>query len=128
MFLKKVAIEQGVWEGRDGVEAGLMAEIRRLSNVIMPSETGWKTIPFQDAIDKKILEAEDIAEAEGLICFFICASAMSRRNEIKGVLDRMSLWGSQTTSFNSTAFQNSLPTLTAPETSPTLENTSSVPH
>lgn len=128
MLLKKTAIDQGVWEGRDGVGNGLMAEIRRLSNVIVPSENGWQTMPFQDAIDKKVMDQEDIAEVEGLVCFFICASAMSRRNEVQGVLDRMRLWGSLTTSLNSTAYADSLPTSTETETSTTTENTSLVPH
>jgi len=128
MLLKKTAIDQGVWEGRDGVSNGLMAEIRRLSNVIVPSENGWQTMPFQDAIDKKVMDQEDIAEVEGLVCFFICASAMSRRNEVQGVLDRMRLWGSLTTSLNSTAYAASLPTSTETETSTTTENTSLVPH
>lgn len=127
MLLKKIAVDQGDWEGRAGVEMGLMAEIRRLSNVVMPSETGWVTVPFQDAIDKKLLDGDDIAEVEGLICFFICASAMSRRTEVASVLERMRLWGSQTTSLNSTAYAASLPISTETETSALTANTSSVP-
>ena len=128
MLLKKIATEQGAWDGRDGVEAGLMAEIRRLSNVIMPSSTGWQTVPFQDAISRQLLDQDDIAEVEGLICFFICASAMSRKTEIKGVLERMRLWGSSITLLNSTAFAASLPISTETETSTPTENTLSAPH
>jgi hypothetical protein len=127
MMLKKIASDQGVWEGRAGVEVGLISEIRRLSNVIMPSEKGWNTVPFQDAIDKQLLHPDDIAEVEGLICFFICASAMSRRTEIASVLDRMAVWGSSTTLLNSTAFAASLPTSTETETSLPSVNTLSVP-
>lgn len=127
MLLKKIAVDQGVWDGRNGVDVGLMSEIRRLSNVVMPSSSGWVTVPFQDAIDKKLLDGDDIAEVEGLICFFICASAMSRRTEVASVLERMRLWGSQTTSLNSTAYAASLPTSTETETSSNLESTSSVP-
>jgi len=128
LMLKKIATEAGVWEGRDGVSNGLMAEIRRLSNVVIPSETGWRTVPLQDAIDKKLLDEADVAEVEGLITFFICASAMSRKNEIRSVLERMALWGSSITSLNSTEFAASLPTSTPEETSALPENTSSVPH
>jgi hypothetical protein len=128
LMLKKVATDSGVWEGNDGVNRGLMAEIRRLSNVSMPSDNGWKSVPFQDVIDKGLMDEADVAEVEGLIAFFICASAMSRRNEVQSVLERMSLWGSSITSLNSTGFTDSLPTLTPEEISVGTEKISSVPH
>jgi hypothetical protein len=128
LMLKKIATDLGVWEGRDGVNNGLMAEVRRLSNVVMPSERGWQTVPFQDAIDKGLLDESDIAEVEGLIAFFICASAMSRKTEIQSVLERMALWGSSITSLNSTAFAESLPISMPEETSQIPVNISSVPH
>lgn len=128
MMLRKIAQDAGAWDGRDGINNGLMAEIRRLSNVVIPGTSGWKTMPFQDAIDKKAMDDEDVAEVEGLITFFICASAMSRRNEIGPVLERMRLWGALTTSLNSTEYAASLPTSTTAETSETPMITSSVPH
>jgi len=128
LMLKKIATDLGVWEGRDGINNGLMAEIRRLSNVIMPSDRGWYTVPFQDAIDKQLLDESDIAEVEGLIAFFICASAMSRKTEVQSVLERMALWGSSITSLNSTEFAASLPISSPEKTSQTPEITSSVPH
>ena len=69
LMLKKIATDLGVWDGKDGVNNGLMAEIRRLSNVVMPTENGWKTYPLQDVIDKGMLDESDIAEVEGLIAF-----------------------------------------------------------
>lgn len=128
LMLKKIATDNGIWDGKDGVNIGLMAEIRRLSNVVMPSETGWKTVPFQDVIDRGLLSQDDVAEVEGLIAFFICASAMSRRNEVQSVLEKMSLWGSSITLLNSTEFADSLPILTPEQTSANMEKTSSVPH
>ena len=128
LMLKKIATDLGEWEGRDGVNNGLMAEIRRLSNVVMPSETGWRTYPLQDVIDKEMLDESDISEVEGIIAFFICASAMSRKNELKAVLERMVLWGSSITLLNSTAFAGSLPISTQEKTSAPTENTSLVPH
>ena len=128
MMLKKIATDMGVWEGRDGVSNGLVAEIRRLSNVIIPTSSGWKTVPFQDAIDKKLMNEDDIAEVEGIIAFFICASAMTRKTEIAAILDRMQLWGARVTSLNCTEYAASLPTLTQGETSPTSVTGLSVPH
>jgi hypothetical protein len=126
MMLKKIAMDQGVWEGRDGIEMGLMAEIRRLSNVVMPSDKGWQTFPFQDVIDKKMMNQSDIDEVEGLICFFICVSAMSRKTELPPVLERMRLWGSQITSLNFMEFVGSLQTSTDAPTFIDSEKTSSV--
>jgi len=128
LMLKKVASDSGVWEGNDGVNKGLMAEIRRLSNVSMPSENGWKSVPFQDVIDKGLMDEADIAEVEGLVAFFICASAMSRRIEIRSVLERMSVWGSSITLLNSTEFADSLPISMPEQTSADMEKISSVPH
>jgi hypothetical protein len=128
MMLRKIAQDAGVWDGRDGINNGLMAEIRRLSNVVIPSASGWVTMPFQDAIDKKEMDEEDIAEVEGLITFFICASAMSRKNEIAPILEKMRLWGALTTLLNSTEYAASLPTSTTAGTSETSTTTSSVPH
>ena len=123
LLLKKIAVDRGAWEGSDGVEVGLMAEIRRLSNVVMPTTSGWKTVPFQDAIDKQMISLDDIAEVEGLICFFICVSAMARRTEVAAILEKMSLWGSQTTSLTSSIFADSLPKPIETEISQPVENT-----
>lgn len=128
LVLKKIAQDAGVWEGRDGINNGFMAEIRRLSSVVIPSTSGWVTMPLQDAIDRKAMDEEDIAEVEGLITFFICASAMSRKTEIGPVLERMRLWGASTTLLNSTEYAASLPISTTEETSETPTITSSVPH
>jgi hypothetical protein len=127
IILKKLAKERNEWDGTDGVASGLLAEIRRLSNVLMPSDKGWQTIPFQDAIDKQIMPQEDIAEVEGLLVFFTVVSLMTRKAEKTAILERMKLWGSQITSLNCMAFADSLKTLTAQETSAQTGNISSVP-
>src|ERR1017187_2795821 len=53
LMLKKIAEEDGTWETvgkRIGIKDGLMNEIKRLSNVVLATEQGWKTIPVADAI------------------------------------------------------------------------------
>lgn len=128
LILKTVATELGVWDGRDGIANGFMAEIRRLSSVVIPGPKGWHTIPLQDAIDKAVLDPEDVAEVENLITFFICASAMTRRTEVKAVLEKMIVWGGVTTLLNSTEFAGSLTISTQEETSENTTTISSVPH
>lgn len=127
LMLKKVATDMGVWDGVDGVQNGLMAEIRRSSNVMFPTPAGWQMIPYHTAIEREMLDAQDVNECDGIIAFFICASAMSRRSEIGPVLDQMVMWGARSTSFNCLAYRDSLPTSTPAETSPPTVNTASVP-
>lgn len=119
MLLKKIAEETGVWDGPNGVERGLVAEVRRLTNVIVRSDDGnWSSIPYQEALARKMIDDEDASEAEGAVVFFICASAMHRREQLRPILIGMaSLWGSQITSYSSTEFGVSLRTSTETDNS-----------
>ena len=110
-LLKKIAVEAGEWEGEGGVERGLIAEIRRLANVIVPGPKGWETVPFDGAAARGQISAEDAAEVENSLAFFTVACSMHRRNEVEGVLAIVSeIWGAQTSSLNCTAFAASLTT------------------
>src|SRR6266404_4042006 len=114
--------------GVEGINNGLMNEVRRLSNVVMLGDNGWMTIPYQDAVNKQLIAQDDIDEIEGNIIFFICASAVHKRNLIAGVLAMMSnLWGTQTTSLNCTEFGRLLPTPTAVENIGATAPQSSIP-
>lgn len=116
LMLKKHAIEDGCWEGPDGVESGLMNEIKRLSNVIVPGDRGWITSPYYDAIQKELLDSDEISEVENALVFFTLASAFHKKNELPGILlGANKFWGSETTFLNSTEYANSLKTLTEAE-------------
>lgn len=128
LMLRKVAEESGVWEGRDGVANGLMAEVRRLTNVVLPGENGWTTLPYQNALDRKLISDDDASEVDGLIVFFICVSAIQHRKDVPDSLARMAAWGGQTTSLNCTEYAASLPMLTPAETFAETVAVSSVPH
>lgn len=130
LLLKKTAEDDGDWDGEDGVQRGLVAEIRRLSNVILPTENGggWQTIPLEVCVSRKILSPEDISEVENAIAFFIISTSMQRRAMLKVTLGGMaSIWGVQTTSLGSTEFAGSLTTSTMPVTTGEKEITSSLP-
>lgn len=117
-LLRQMSQELGMWDGGDGVHNGLVAEIHRLTNVLLPSERGWMTVPFYDARQKGQLEPEDAAEVEAAIVFFTVASAMHRRRDLQGLLESAtSLWGAEVKSLTCTAFLTSLQTLTATESS-----------
>lgn len=127
-LLRDQATKAGVWDGEAGVERGLMNEIRRLSNVVVPSARGWTTIPFQDAVDGGSINDDDRSEVENAIVFFIVASSMHTRKELPAVLEgSTALWGAQTTSLNCTEYANSLPTPTATENTGGTVKASSIP-
>lgn len=110
-MLQKVSKEMGRWDGKDGVQLGLVAEAHRLTNVAVPREKGgWEMVPFEEA-RKTLLEKGDVSEIEGAIAFFTVVSLIHRRAELAEVLAGASqLWGAQTTSLDFTEFTNSLPT------------------
>lgn len=110
MMLKRIATDLGQWDGPAGVERGLVAEIRRLTNVLAPGDRGWETLPYDEAMKRGILSSDDAAEVDNAVTFFTVASAMHRRSELRPILDGAGrLWGAQTSSLNSTEFAASLP-------------------
>lgn len=91
----------------------LMNEIRRLSNVLMSTQVGWEMYPLQDAVDRKLIDADDLAEVENALVFFTVASAMHQKRMAKAILPgAASLWGAQISSLDCTAFAASLKTST----------------
>lgn len=109
--------------------AALMAEIRRLSNVLVPGPGGWETVPLQEAVDKGSMERIDASEVENAIVFFTVCSAMHRRSELPEILDGAAkLWGAQTTPLNCTGFAASLQTSTEEGSSGEKAEESLVPH
>jgi hypothetical protein len=111
LMLRKIAQESRSWEGPSGVQAGLVAEMRRLANVMLPSPQGWVSYPLQSAIDSRLISEDEIAEVDNLMTFFICNSAVHRRSTLLELLERLAdLWGTSTTSLNATAYLGSLRT------------------
>jgi len=109
------------FDGPDGVggEAGLLAEMARLSNAIVPTpDKGWTTLPLQAALDQKLVSDEEAAEVSSQVAFFIlCSSrAAPRVDRDRLVRGQCAIYESQTTYYNATEFANSLKTSTADET------------
>ena len=117
MMLKKTAKRLGEWDGVDGVQNGLMHEIKRLTNLVMPSEKGWETIPYYVAITQNKLTPEDIAEIDSVTVFFILAYAVHGKKGMPLVMPMLERWGAQDTSLNSTEYAGSLPMLTEDDSS-----------
>lgn len=114
LMLKSTAMEQGVWDGEAGVANGLMAEIVRLSNVIMPKDgAGWKTMPLHDVLQQKLLDEDDVSEVMNALAFFTVGSCMYPRRDqqnIQTIVSRM--WGGLSVPSNCTEYAASLPTST----------------
>jgi hypothetical protein len=127
MMLEKIGRDLGQWDAIPGEDPGLLAHIRRLSFVIVPESHGWVQVPLHEAINRDILDEEDVSEVEGVIAFFICAYAMHHRNVRRQVLEVAAAhWSGRLTSSNSTDFMHSLPTSTGDESSG-AKGASSVP-
>lgn len=147
LLLKQIAESMGVWEdtpaepgkpSKPGIANGLMKEIFRLTNVLMPGLDGWDTIPFEDAVRRGMIDSEDASEVENALVFFTVSWSMQRRNiRVEYVTGAAQLWGGLTSSLNVTEYGNSLLTSTAtgnsgeksPETpSPVIRAASLPPH
>lgn len=113
-ILRRVADNSGSWTNRDGSPGEaqtLVEEIRRLTMVAIPAERGWTAVPLDVAVAQGHLNAEDKAEVENAIVFFIAASATLGRAARREMIEMAAgLWGARTSSLNSTEFTASLKT------------------
>ena len=102
----------------DAVLHPLLAEIHRLTNVLLPTSAGWETHTYDQVLSRKLLSPEDVSEVESAVTFFTVISLMHKRVVARQFLEGAArLWGAQLTSSNVTGWAASLPTLTAPATS-----------
>lgn len=110
MLLKRVAEESNRLEE---VEQGLLADIRRLTNVICPTPKGWQPVPLADAIGNKVIDPEDVSEVENAAVFFTLAWHMHKRSEREGIISSAAaIWSAQATYSTCTEYSASLPTST----------------
>ena len=118
MLLKRVAQDMGVWDGPGGVALGLVAEVRRLSNIVAPGPGGWAVVPLEVAATNGSMSPEEVSEVENILVYFTVVSRMVKRSELGKVLSLfVGLWNARTTSSNATEFAASLRTSTESGTS-----------
>lgn len=110
------------------VTAGLIEEIKRLTNVTAPTKDGWQTLPLTQAVAASLIDAEEADEVENNVAFFTCFWHMTRRAERKRVLDGLArAWGVQLSPLDCTEHAASLQTSTAIEPSGPRAPASSIP-
>lgn len=108
LVLKQIAEDEGQLEA---VNNGLMNEIIRLTNVLIPGEAGYVSATLSDCLSRKIITAEEFEEIKGMLVFFIVASSVAKKDLISPTMTQLcDLWGGQLTSYNSTEFRGSLQT------------------
>lgn len=92
-------------------EQSFLQELWRLTNVVLPSERGWETVPFYECMQQGSdhLSAGDVREVQNYICFFTAASWLHPRKELEGMYEFLIAYGAQITSSNFTEFTSSLP-------------------
>jgi hypothetical protein len=121
LALKDVATELGQWEDRrdpttkeitrPGVERGLLAEIRRLTSVVVLGDAGgWQTLPYDVATQQGKIDPETAAEVESFLVFFTVASWMNQKSDLPVLYETIGLWRARAVSLTSTEFASSLPT------------------
>ena len=48
----------------------LFAEIQRMTNALVLKDRRWEVVPFQEAIDAKLISDADVLEVMNSLCFF----------------------------------------------------------
>ncbi|MDR8915795.1 hypothetical protein [Burkholderia multivorans] len=102
-------------EGRavDEMTPALMAEIRRLTMVLVPGPGGWDLLPIESAVAAGKIDSEDQAETESAIVFFTCICALASKAERKKqASSTASLLKGSITSLSPMEFADSLPNST----------------
>lgn len=97
MMLKDVSKRLGLWEGEEGVQAGLMKEIERLTNVLVPGDNGgFVSMPLESAMARDKISPEEYREIFGQIIFFYCDLCNAQKETdpaIPGSNDKYVGWG-----------------------------------
>lgn len=114
-LLQKVATELGNWDSTDAnavtVKNGLVAEIKRLTNVFVPADKGWTLLPLEDAVRDGVIDVEDADDIENMLVFFTVISLMHKKGVREVILGgALTMWGGRLESSSCTEYRDSLPT------------------
>ena len=101
----------------DGAIA-LLADIKRLTMVLLPTETGWVSRPVDSAIATGQIDEDEWSEVESALVFFTCHCALVKRAQRAAMFKATSaVLQGVSTSLTLTEFSDSLPPLTKAEPS-----------
>ena len=109
-ILHTVAEEMGIWDSPTGVANGLIAEMQRLTNVIIAvPDIGWQLFSLHDAKKKDLFSEDEITEVDALICFFTLAWHLHRKAQFAQMTGtQLNMLGARIESLSCTELVNSL--------------------
>jgi hypothetical protein len=86
--LKSAATRAKTWDRPGGVQLGLVAEIERLTTISYadPDGGGWKSIPFDTAKKREILDEDEVLEVLNSLVFFTAALKVAPRPLVETML------------------------------------------
>lgn len=114
--------------GTQDMGPALRAEIRRLTQVLVPGANGFDPLPIDLAVSRKMIDDDEMREAEAAIIFFTVSYAMASRARRQPTARASALvLGASITSLGLMEFAASLATSTPAETSTESVPASSVP-
>ena len=122
---KRIAEEDGK-EGDSGASA-FLAEVKRLTTILVPTDAGFDTLPVDSAIQSGKITAEDWSDVLGALCFFTLGSQFETRRARAGLLEFLAgALSCSLTPLNCEAFADSL-TTSKPAGAPRAKAALSVP-
>jgi hypothetical protein len=111
--LKKISNDAGTW---DSVKKGLINEIIRLTNIAMPGDNGWESIPLDLAMKRELLDEDTESEVLSSLVFFTSiwrTAPKELREAFLGMASSLRNW--ELTSSDFTIYLAGLPILTKKE-------------
>ncbi len=116
--LKKAARADGTWDTPDGVENGLINEMKRLTTIAYATPEGWKQVPMATAQAHDILTEEDVFDILNPLVFFTAACKVGPPKLMGELLDVVAKSRGWETGFSTcTAYVDSLKPLKPDESS-----------
>jgi hypothetical protein len=110
-ILRTVAEEMGIWDNDPtGVANGLVAEMQRLTNVIIAvPDRGWQLFTLHDAKKQDLFSEDELTEVDALICFFTLAWHLHRKAQFAQMTGtQLNMLGARIESLSCTELVNSL--------------------
>ncbi|MHB8372269.1 MAG: hypothetical protein ACYDBI_06120 [Thermoplasmataceae archaeon] len=105
-------------EAGDDLTPALLAEIKRLTMILVSEAQGYAPLPVDTCLQRGLLDPEEWAEVESSLVFFTCLSSMTPRRDLAPLQkDLAGILTGRTTSLGIMEFSASLKTST-PETPP----------
>ena len=99
--------------------APLLAEIKRLTTILVPSPDGWDMLPVDAAISQDKIDADEWQEALSALVFFTCHYALAKKRQRLEMANAMSsILSASITSSSLSEYVSSLPKSTPGALSP----------